>query len=104
MKTRDRFVPQYPFQTTSSLPPDKRHLGYFRLVEKLSYCSGEPCNTGGEVLARKLYDCFNNLSGERRMIRGEDMLKWFEEVAGSTYIGHVCARFTIIPIHEDSRN
>ena len=57
-----------------------------------------------EIVEKKFYECWNNLTGECRMIQGYEMMNWFLDVAGSHDIGHVRARFTIIPIHEDSRN
>jgi len=68
------------------------------LVSRKSY------QRDNEIVEKKFYECWNNLTGECRMIQGEPMMDWFLEIAGSLDKAHVRARFTIIPIHEDSRN
>lgn len=75
---------------------------YFHLVKRLTYPKLD--NGRAEVLPNRLYQCWNNLTGELRMIRGEVMIEWFKEIAGSTLVNHVLARFSISPIYEDTRN
>jgi hypothetical protein len=88
---------QYPYQTNIR----DKSSDDFKLVKKQIHFG---IYTWGQLVEKKLYECWNNLTGECRMIQGCEAINWFKEVAGSLDIGHVRARFTIIPIHEDSRN